>query len=397
MRYFWVFLLGVLLADPCLAGSSKYNVQLADGTVTVDAKNNGEIFHELTVVYPLGVTITAGTMSVEARPRDSVSFFPIKNLTNIDLTQPVYEAFSGNVVEYRFTFSGVVGSSSAIITDVYSYWTPGITWYGDSSLHDAVETGPDGDVGLAVFIRDQATPTILIPFNDVTNSTTLAAQATINTKSITLTSVTGFDSGDYVCLDDVADGRYYCGKQVGAPVGNVITLDTPLDFTYPAGVVVTVGGTNLNVDGSVTPRIFSLRAGDPGVPVIGDITRLIFQCITNTAADLSLFGDIPALTNGLVLRKKNLDGTYSNVFNVKSNADLAGIMFDFDIYAATNPAQGVDGFVGRLTFAGSSKFGVVLRIAPFEDLELVIQDDLTDLTQFIINMEGHIAQIDYGL
>lgn len=34
----------------------------------------------------------------------------------------------------------------------------------------------------------------------------------------------------------------------------------------------------------------------------------------------------------------------------KDNAEIAGIMYDWNPFAATNPAQGTDGFVARLTF-----------------------------------------------
>ena len=74
-----------------------------------------------------------------------------------------------------------------------------------------------------------------------------------------------------------------------------------------------------------------------------------------------------------------------------SNAEIAGIMFDMNIYSAANPQQGFDGLNARLTFGGQSKLGVVIRIASGEDLQLIVQDDLTGLLAFEIMIEGHIV------
>jgi hypothetical protein len=179
-------------------------------------------------------------------------------------------------------------------------------------------------------------------------------------------------------------------KQIGAIAGSTITIDTPLDFAYPSGSQITNGTINMGVDGSATTQVFSLRAADPGLPLTVDITRVIFTCTTDSAVDMSKFGDIAGgITNGLVLRRT--DGTYNNIFNAKTNAELSSLMYDFVVYAATNPSIGQDGFVGRLTFAGSNKIGVAIRLGPGEDLELLVQDDLSDLVEFTAMFEGHVV------
>lgn len=67
-------------------------------------------------------------------------------------------------------------------------------------------------------------------------------------------------------------------------------------------------------------------------------------------------------------------------------------MYDFTVYEASNPSQGIDGFCGRLTFGGQSKLGVVLRVGPDENLQLIVQDDLSYLVDFEIMLEGHVVQ-----
>ena len=61
-------------------------------------------------------------------------------------------------------------------------------------------------------------------------------------------------------------------------------------------------------------------------------------------------------------------------------------MYDFEIQQATQSQQ--DGFTGRLTFAGQNKFGAVVRLGAGEDLQVIIQDDLTSLVLFEIIAEG---------
>jgi hypothetical protein len=239
--------------------------------------------------------------------------------------------------------------------------------------------------------QDQHTDAVIVPFNKVTNSTTLDTLAVLGAYTISVASATGISQGSFIVLFHPASERFSTFYAVSV-VDTTVTLDGPLDFAYPSGTFVDVAITNMNVDGSSTPQVFGLRGtgAPPGVDIDFDLTRMIFECITDTAVDLSKFGDLTALTRGILFRSRN--GIYHNIFNVKTNGELAGIMYDWNPYAATNPVQGVDGFVSRLTFAGPSKIGVTVRLPIGEDAEIIIQDDLTDLTSFKIIAEGHIVE-----
>ena len=266
---------------------------------------------------------------------------------------------------------------------------------GDPSKHSAIELlrrAFNTEGKLEVQISDQTTPALIFPMNRVNNTSALSVDGVGEETTVTVDTTTGFVDGAFIVIANADEGRFYRGIQIGAPVGSVITLDTPLDFSYPAGTQITSGSINLAVNGTLaSPQVFSLRASDPGLPTVVDVTRLIFSCITDTAVDLTKFGDIAGgLTNGIVLRRK--DGTISNIFNSKTNFDLSSIMYDFQVAAATNPNQGQDGFVGRMTFAGTNKMGVAIRIGPDEDLELLVQDPLSTLLLFTITAEGHVVQ-----
>ena len=227
--------------------------------------------------------------------------------------------------------------------------------------------------------------------NRVDNQTVSLAPTVVGERTVEISDITGFSIGKFITITNIAENQYYIGEQIGIEVDGVVPLDTPLNFAFPAGSVVTNGTTNMAVNGVVTTQTFSLRAADPGLPVMFDITRMFLKVLCASPVSLNLFGDLAALLNGIVLRRYiAADDEYFNIFNVKTNLDIAGIMFDINLYAATNPQQGQDGFVSRLTFAGQDKIGTALRLGPGDDLELLIQDNLAGLVLFEIILEGHI-------
>jgi len=242
---------------------------------------------------------------------------------------------------------------------------------------------------LDVKVQDQTSAPVIFRLNKVIGETTLAIVTAIGDKSVTVADSTGMVINQYVSILSAPDNRFYLGKILGIS-GNIITLDTPLDFAFPVGTGMAFRNANMAVNGSVTPQVFSVRGDIADIGVEIDITRIIFSMTCDTVVTFAKFGDLAALTNGIVLRRKN--GTYNNIFNVKSNAEIAGIMYDMTIYSADNPQQAVDGLNARLTFNGQSKIGIVIRIGPGEDLELIVQDDLSGLLNFEIMIEGHIVE-----
>ena len=239
--------------------------------------------------------------------------------------------------------------------------------------------------------QDQTTDAIIIYFNKVTNSTTLNGAVELNDRIIVVTSATGIVVGSYIILFDPISVRFSTCF-VTAVAGTSITLDSPLDFAYPDGTYVDIAIVDMSVDGSSTEQIFGLRGigAPPGIDLSLDVTRIIFECTAASPIALNLFADLVALTRGLLIRSRN--GRVKNILNIKTNGEIAGIMFDWTPYLATNPQQGIDGFVARLTFAGPSKIGVAIRLPIGEDLESWIQDNLLGITRLRIYAEGHIVE-----
>jgi len=268
----------------------------------------------------------------------------------------------------------------------------------DSICNSSGNSGSTPGSSQDVNIQDQHTPSLIVKFNQVLNSTETVDAVAIGDTSVVLDDVSDVAVGRYLVFFNPTAVRFMTATVISIAATPTFEIDTPFDFAYPAGSFVDVANTNMNVDGSTTPVVFGLRGtgSPPGVELTADITRIIFSAITTSAVDLSKFANFAKLLRGVVLRKR--DGTYENVLNVKSNRELAGIMYDWTPFAATNPQQGVDGFVARLTFGGQSKVGVVKRITLGEDLEIIIQDDLSTaqggqtITELEIYAEGHIVE-----
>jgi hypothetical protein len=167
-----------------------------------------------------------------------------------------------------------------------------------------------------------------------------------------------------------------------------------MDFAYPIGTYADKGTTNLALaNGSrISPVIYGLRGtgAPPGVDLTLDVTRIMVAARTDTAVDLAKFCDIAALQNGITIRTR--DGIYKNIFNIKSNGGLKAIAFDWTPYSATKPNEGQDGMGCRLTFAGQNKMGVAIRLPLGDDMEVVVADDLTAISELFIIAEGHIVQ-----
>jgi hypothetical protein len=249
-------------------------------------------------------------------------------------------------------------------------------------------TGTDLDPHVPVqdvFIQDQSTRALDLKFLHVANPpTTLTVATAVNDFDIQVTSAVGFSVGRIVGVFDGA-GNYYFGE-VLAVNALVITLDTPIDRVFGIGASVISGDSHLNVLGSkASPVKYQITSG--GTLTI-DITRIMGNITSGDPMDDGKFGGITALTNGVVLRHTN--GEIINYWNVKSNGDIALICFDASY--STKAPGGENGFRFRNTYGGPAKHGVVLRLAPSDKLEVIVQDDLTGLTDFQMMAQGHVVE-----
>jgi hypothetical protein len=270
--------------------------------------------------------------------------------------------------------------------------------HGGNNNQPRVDSVTELDLGantkaLAVVSVDKTYPPFVGYFRDVASIdySTLAVAGVKDAYTVTVVDGTNFVVNEEIAIWTTT--RFYGGKILGK-AGNVLTLATPLNFAYPIGANASSGNPEMSVDGSGTPVVYRIR--QPQLPVLATglefvITRIIFSCLADSAVDLSLFGNIAALTRGCMLRYEN--GVTSNIFTVRSNQDIANFAYDWTAYVATNPSQGQDGFVSRLTFGSNGKMGTSILLKDGEALEFWIQDNLTGLTSLKVVAEGYIRGV----
>lgn len=250
-----------------------------------------------------------------------------------------------------------------------------------------------GVEGLPVFIQDQTSPVLSVPLLQGRTVLTLASDTVIGSRTITLTAGHGVTDGEIIELADNTVNKFMQSEVVvGGVSGNVITLDQPVNRVYTAaGALVQGSSNNLLVDGSVTPQVFSVL---PLPDQSGDMVRIILELRSSNSMDFTTFGGASELINGCVLRIKNQDGTFINLFNFKSNSDFFEQGFDHE-FLLPKGGNVINGFVARVTWGGQSKHGVVIRLdgSLGEELQIVIQDDLTSgNTRFHLTAQGHEIQ-----
>jgi hypothetical protein len=264
------------------------------------------------------------------------------------------------------------------------------TWYESCKyLAETLLSAVNARGHLEVEVSSQISPPVIVHAHSLQGTTILSADVAVGDLIINVVSATGAVVGDALTLTNPTTIRYYTGH-ITAIDGLAITVDTHVDQKFRAdSSFVSFVTHDMNVDGTTTEVIFGLRQAETvNVPISVDITRMIWVGITDSVPNLSLFGDLPALLEGMAIRKKLSDGTYQNIHNIHSNLDFVNLAFDFDIYSEANPVQGVNGFACRFTLGGEEKLGTVIRVEPDEDLEIQINDDLTGLIEFTCMFMG---------
>jgi hypothetical protein len=265
------------------------------------------------------------------------------------------------------------------------------------------ETSDRGNTALGVFVQDQTTTVLSVPFLQARTAITLASDTAIDDRTIDLTAGHGTLFGEIIELAETGTTNFLQAEVIdplglaaeGDPVvGNTITLDQPVNRIYTVAASLALRSTkNLLVDGSVTPEIFSIL---PLPAQSGDMVSVTIEMrgATNSPMDFTTFGSESALINGCVIRVKNPDGTFRNLFNFKSNSDFIEQAAP-PFFLSPKTGNTLTGFTATKRWGGQHENGVVVRLdgGLGEELQLVIQDDLTGgNTRFHITAQGHELQ-----
>lgn len=265
----------------------------------------------------------------------------------------------------------------------------GINPIMDAELRDlwlvSFETSDRGNTAVKTFIQDQTSQSLDLPFTQDVVTTTLDGSPTRGSRFFDVVSAASIAAGHII---EIGDASAFIQARVLGIVSNTLEIDSPMTRAFAGGSNVVVKTDNLLVDGSVTPQVFAVS---PEPPQNGDITRVIVRMEASTVMDSGTFGPVPALTNGCVVRVKLQNGDFRNIINFKSNGEFISHCFDNEFLP--NNGNNIRLVTERLTWAGQSKHGVTQRVdgARGEELQIVIQDDLTDLTflTFSIANQGH--------
>jgi len=252
-----------------------------------------------------------------------------------------------------------------------------------------IEISDRGSVGVPVYIQDQTTDMLDIPFLELkASSLTIANDTVIDERIVTLNSGHGLTAGNskghIIELFHTNKSTFYQGEILDV-VGDIIILAPPMSEVFEvATTLVSTGNPNMcqdtatgvAIDGSVTPVIFTVK---PHPTQAGDITRITMATTSSNASDLSTFGGADALEVGLTLRVKRSDGTFKNLYTYRHNYDVILHGFDSGVFEPKG-GNAVHGFACRVSFAGQDKHGVTVRLdgSLGEELQVVVSEQMNN-------------------
>lgn len=218
------------------------------------------------------------------------------------------------------------------------------------------------------------------------NVTSFASGVAAGATSVFVVNGSDFATGDEVKFEE--GSKQELGVMTLTDVtGSELTLDRPIANTYTTAGSVTEVITNMAVSGNLTnPQIFEI---DPPIGTVWQITRILPVIVDNITPDDGRFGGIPSLTNGVSIRAVTEAGRTVVFGNWKNNGDMKADMYDVT-YSDKAPA-GDYGVNGRWTFTNSQVVAEIDGDAdPVQSMQVLIQDDLTDLTSFRLRAQGRV-------
>lgn len=220
---------------------------------------------------------------------------------------------------------------------------------------------------------------------------TLTADASEGDRVVSVSASHGFVAGSYLALSKPS--RVYIGYVVSVNV-NDITLDRLIPEDFLAVETSIIRGTDqLNVTGTAGSPITAWMSA-LGYSGKFDLTNIVIAMTSTNLPAWDNYGDLATLTYGCTLRVVYDKGMPTqrivNLCNIKSNSHLAQMSDSLEIFDETKPF-GVNGLIARLGFGGQEKRGVVIRLGGTDELEYVIQDDLSTLLEHRVMVRGHVV------
>lgn len=211
----------------------------------------------------------------------------------------------------------------------------------------------------------------------------LTVTAPTGTTTIAVADATTFDVGEYI---EIIEGATEEGvfPLITAKTANTLTLDKPIDNSYTTSATAEVIYTDMaDIAGSLaTAQRYII---DVPSDEVWHIKRFMISCTDGSAPDYSNFCGISALANGVMLGVSNGATTTLSIW--KKQADLVNDMYDVSSQAKTGGGEW--GLGGRWT-PGRVEVALKLDGSANEKLIILIQDDLTAITEFKVKAQGHV-------
>lgn len=211
-------------------------------------------------------------------------------------------------------------------------------------------------------------------------SPVLTAPVSQDDKVINVVSSTGVTAGEAI--------TFYEGKKMSqcivvSTTATTITVTPGLDFEYSVSATVESGPWNMAVDGSVTPQVFKVSPPPNAMYNIHSFNNTILD---NAVMDDAKFGGLVALTNGVLVRRKN--GGTKNLSIIVNNTGF--YEFGYDIEYSNKAPAGLYGFRARKNLTEVNGITGILYGKDDDEFQVIINDNLTGLNQFTCNLHGYI-------
>jgi hypothetical protein len=243
-----------------------------------------------------------------------------------------------------------------------------------------------------VNIQDQSSELLSLFLGEILDTVTVIANTAKDDEAVDI-ETTGITPlvGDFLCMQE--DGKITQSEitTVTPIAGNQYTLgiSIPLDYPFTAASGCSLLDVDMNKNGSVTPIEFQVGP-KPGTR--WDITRVMSSMVLSSAGDDGKYGNLSALANGVYYRKEDSLSS-NNLFNCKENSDFRVEGFDV-VYPSRSGGGGSFGFASRITFAGQSKQGVVIRLDgdSADHFTATVRDDLTGIVKYRTKIQGHVVE-----
>lgn len=219
-------------------------------------------------------------------------------------------------------------------------------------------------------------------------TTTISTASAVNDYIINVANTAGLIVGDSLHINTGSvEFTHPEIIAVGAGSPGTLTLDRRLDQAHDIGDEVTNAVIDLasQIGTLAAPQLYAAWP-EPGE--IWHITNLTLAMGHGTAGDFGLFGNIAALTNGVVVRVR-INGNYGTLTNWKTNGD---INVDTGEVSFHTRSSGGGTFGTAANGAFKARTGAVMRLdgSTNDQFEIYVQDDLTTLDFWNMKVQGHL-------